>query len=190
MILPIRAYGDPVLHKKVMPVSGNSSEIQELIDNMFLTMMHADGAGLAAPQVGKQLRMFVADLRGAFSLLPKHEQEQNQIPKQPMVCINPEIIIMSQEKQEFEEGCLSIPNLPISIKRPNRVKIRYLDRNFMQQEMEGTGHSASVLLHENDHLDGVLHIDYLSSFRRRLIEKRLNQIKKGDFDADYPMQIG
>ncbi len=188
MILPIRAYGDPILHKKAKSVSENSSEIQVLIDNMILTMKRADGAGLAAPQIGIQLRIFVADLTGAQSLLP--EEERLDIPQQPMVCINPEIIFSSQEKEEFEEGCLSIPNLPISIKRPNRIKLHYLDRNFTQKEIEGIGPLASVLQHENDHLDGILHIDYLSTFRKKLIEKQLNQIKNGLFEAEYPMQIG
>lgn len=187
MILPIRAYGDPILHKQAKLVSKNSSEIQELIDKMILTMKHADGAGLAAPQIGIQLRIFVADLTGALSLLP--ENEQYQIPNQPMVCINPKIVYSSQEQEEFEEGCLSIPNLLINIKRPNRIKLRYLDRNFKQQEIEGIGSLASVLQHENDHLDGILHIDYLSSFRKKLIEKRLNQIKNGHLEAEYPMQI-
>ncbi len=188
MILPIRAYGDPILHTKAKPVSENTAEIQGLIDNMILTMQYADGAGLAAPQIGKLQRIFVADLSGELSLLP--EDKRSKIPIQPMVCINPKIIFSSQEKDEFEEGCLSIPNLPINIKRPNRIILRYLDRNFKKQEIEGTGPVASVLQHENDHLDGVLHIDYLSAFRKKLIQERLNQIKNGNFEAEYPMQIG
>ncbi len=114
----------------------------------------------------------------------------SQIPQQPMVCINPKIIFWSEEKEEFEEGCLSIPNLPVKVKRASKVKLRYLDRSFKQQEIEGAGRVASVLQHENDHLDGVLHIDYLSAFRKKLIVRRLNHIKNGNFDADYPMQIG
>lgn len=188
MILSIRAFGDPILHKQANSVSKNSAEIQQLIDNMFQTMRHADGAGLAAPQIGKSLRIFVADLSEASLSLP--ESERSQVPQQPMVCINPKIIFSSQEKEEFEEGCLSIPKLPIKIKRPNRIKLRYLDRNFKQHEIDGTGLLASVLQHENDHLDGVLHIDYLSAFRKKLIEGRLNQIKNGNFEADYLMQIG
>lgn len=188
MILPIRAYGDPILHKQAKSVSENSAEIQKLIDNMIQTMRRADGAGLAAPQIGKSLRIFVADLSEALSSIP--ESERPQSPKQPMVCINPEIIFSSQEEDEFEEGCLSIPNLPITVLRPTKVKLRYLDRNFKQQEIEGLGPMASVLQHENDHLDGVLHIDYLSAFRKKLIDGRLNQIKNGNFEADYPMQIG
>lgn len=188
MVLPIRAYGDPILHKKAAPVSENSAKIQQLIDDMFQTMRAADGAGLAAPQIGKPLRIFVADLSGALSRLP--EDEQPVVPQQPMVCINPQIIFFSQEKKAFEEGCLSIPDLLIKVQRPNKVMLRFLDRNFKQQEIEGIGPVASVLQHENDHLDGVLHIDYLSRFRKKTIEERLNQIKNGSFDVDYPMQIG
>lgn len=188
MILSIRAYSDPILHKQTHLVSENTSEIQKLIHNMIQTMKHADGAGLAAPQIGESLRIFVADLTEASLSLP--ENERPQIPRQPMVCINPQIIFSSREKNEFEEGCLSIPNLPVKIKRPNKVKLRYLDRNFKQHEIDGTGPIASVFQHENDHLDGVLHIDYLSKFRKKLIEGRLNQIKNGNFEAEYPMQIG
>lgn len=188
MILSIRAYGDPILHKQTKAVLEDSVELQELIDNMFITMNYADGAGLAAPQVGKQFRIFVADLTRAISLLP--EKERLKIPIQPMVFINPKIIFSSQKKEEYEEGCLSIPNLPITVKRPYKVKFSYLDRNFKQHEIEGKGPVASVLQHENDHLNGVLHIDYLSAFRKKLIEKRLNQIKNGHFEAEYPMHIG
>jgi peptide deformylase len=188
MILPIRAYGDPILHKQAMPVSENSDDIQELIDNMLHTMRNADGAGLAAPQIGKSLRIFVADLSGARSSLP--ESERRKIPRQTIVCINPKIVFESQEKAEFEEGCLSIPNLPVKIERPNEIKLLCLDRNFKQHEIEARGIIASILQHENDHLNGVLHIDYLSRFRKKLIENRLNQIVNGNFESGYPMQIG
>jgi peptide deformylase len=186
--LPIRAYGDPILHKKTKSVSGNRAELQDFIDDMIYTMIRADGAGLAAPQVGKSLRLFVADLSGALKSMP--ESERPAIPDQPMVCINPEIIFSSREEVEFEEGCLSVPNLPVTIKRPVKVKLRYSDRNFKSCEIEGSGPIASVLQHENDHLNGVLHIDYLSRFRKKLIEKRLKEIKNGNFEVAYPMQIG
>lgn len=187
MIFPIRAYGDPILHMQAKQVTENSAEIQDLIDRMILTMKGADGAGLAAPQIGKRLRIFVADLTVAQSLLP--EDEQPDIVPQPMVCINPQIIYSSREKEVFEEGCLSIPNLSLNIKRPIKVKLRYLDRNFMQQKIEGIGPIASVLQHENDHLGGILHIDYLSTFKKKLISERLKQIMNGNFETDYPMQI-
>jgi peptide deformylase len=186
--LPIRAYGDPILQKKTKPVSGNSAELQEFIDAMIHTMIRAHGAGLAAPQVGKSLRIFVADLSGALQSMP--ERERPAIPNQPIVCINPEIIFSSREEVEFEEGCLSVPNVPVTIKRPYQVKLRYTDRNFKRCEMEGTGPISSVLQHENDHLNGVLHIDHLSRFRKKLVENSLKMIENGIFEADYPMQIG
>lgn len=186
--LPIRAYGDPILQKKTKPVLRNSAELQEFIDAMIQTMIRANGAGLAAPQVGKSLRIFVADLTGALQSMP--EGERPAIPNQPMVCINPEIIFSSREEVEFEEGCLSVPNVPVTIKRPYQVKLRYTDRNFNRCEMEGTGPISSVLQHENDHLHGVLHIDHLSRFQKKLVEKSLKMIENGIFEADYPMQIG
>lgn len=188
MILPIRAYGDPLLRAEAEPVQGNSAELQRLIDDMIETMRGADGAGLAAPQVGHSLRLFVADLTSALQALPPEERPEP--PPQPMVCINPELVQESEEEAEFEEGCLSIPNLPARVWRPERVRLRYLDRDLQPQEIEGFGPLASVLQHERDHLDGILHIDYLSPLRRRLIRRRLREITRGDFGSEYPMQIG
>lgn len=188
MILPIRAYGDPVLRIPARDVDEDTPGLQPFIDDLLETMRGADGAGLAAPQVGRSLRVFVADLRPALRTLPPGELPA--LPPQPMVCINPEIIEESDEEAVFEEGCLSIPNLVERVPRPNRVTLRYLDRTFQPCEIEGFGPLASVLQHEFDHLDGVLHIDYISPFRKRLIEGKLRRIARGDFDADYPMQIG
>lgn len=188
MILPIRAYGDPVLRAETDPVEQDSDELQRLIDDMIETMRGAEGAGLAAPQIGRSLRLFVADLTSALQALPPDERPE--VPPQPMVCINPELVHESAEEAEFEEGCLSIPNLPERVWRPERVRLRYLDRTLQPQEIEGSGPLASVLQHERDHLDGILHIDYISPLRKRLIKRRLRQITRGDFGAEYPMQIG
>lgn len=188
MILPIRAYGDPVLRQKARTVEKDSPELQQLLDDMIETMRRADGAGLAAPQVGKNLRVFVADLTSAAESLPAGKRPV--IPAQPMICINPELIYKSEEEREFEEGCLSIPGLVEKVRRPDKVTLAYLDRNFRKKQISGFGSIASVLQHENDHLDGVLHIDYLTPFRKRLIRKDLNRIAGGDFGADYPMQTG
>lgn len=188
MILSIRAYGDPVLRTEAEPVNDNSLELQQLIDDMIETMQGADGAGLAAPQVGRSLRLFVADLNSVLRALPP--EQRPEVPPQPMVCINPELVYESKEEAEFEEGCLSIPNLPELVQRPERVTLRYLDRAFQPQQIDGFGLVASVLQHERDHLDGVLHIDYLTPFRKQLIRGRLRRIARGDFGANYPMQIG
>lgn len=188
MILPIRAYGDPILRAEAAPVTENPPALQRLIDDMIETMRGAEGAGLAAPQVGRSLRLFVADLLPSWHALPPDERPE--IPPQPMVCINPEITWESEETAEFEEGCLSIPGVDEHVQRPDRVMLRYLDRDFQPQEIEGVHFTASVLQHERDHLDGVLHIDYLSPFRKRLIKGRLRRIARGDVDAAYPMQTG
>jgi peptide deformylase len=188
MILPIRAYGDPLLRVMAEPVAADSPELQRLIDDMIETMRAAEGAGLAAPQVGRALRLFVADLGAVARNIPAARRPE--LPPQPMVFINPELVVESDAEEDFEEGCLSIPNLPVWVRRPERVTLRYLDREFQPQEIEGAGPLASVLQHERDHLDGVLHIDRASPVRKRLMQRRLRRISEGDFGAAYPMQIG
>lgn len=186
MVLPIYAYGHPVLREKALAVARNSAELQALIDDMFETMRQADGAGLAAPQVGRSLRLFVADLTEAWNALPPSLRPE--IPPQPMVCINPEIIEASDEQAEFYEGCLSIPTVFEQVKRPWRVRMRCLDREFQEFEIEGVSYTASVLQHEYDHLNGVLYIDYLSGERRSEIQKTLRDVEQGEIRPSYPMQ--
>jgi len=187
MILPIRAYGDPILRARGSAVETDSDELQRLIDDMLETMRGAEGAGLAAPQVGRSLRLFVANLLPAWERLP--EADRLEIPPQPMVCINPVLIQESEEDMEFEEGCLSIPGLYEFLWRPDRVRMRYLDRYFEEQVIERNDLLASVLQHEFDHLDGVLHIDYLSPFRKKIIKRPLKKIASGNVDVKYPMQF-
>jgi peptide deformylase len=187
MVLPIRAYGDPVLRARARPVEPDAPALQQLIDDLLETMRGAQGAGLAAPQVGHSLRLFVADLRTAWRNLPP--EERPDLSPQPMVCINPEIVHESEEEMEFVEGCLSIPGLEERLWRPAQVTLRYLDRHFTEQQIEGARALASVLQHEFDHLDGVLHIDYITPLRKRLIQGRLRRIARGEVDVDYPMQF-
>lgn len=186
MILPIRAYGDPILRQKAVEVTANSTELQALIDDMIDTMRGADGAGLAAPQVGEGLRLFVADLTEAWRALPL--SLRTPIPPQPMVCINPEIASTSEEQEVFGEGCLSIPTLVAKISRPGRIRLRYLDRQFRECEIEGVSYTASVLQHEYDHLNGVLHIDYLASEDKAQLQDLLKNIESGRVRPDYPMK--
>lgn len=188
MVLPIVAYGDPVLRETARPVEGDAPDVQALIDDMIETMRGADGAGLAAPQVGRSLRLFVADLTSAWRRLPPDERPA--LPPQPLVCINPEIVVESETEDDFEEGCLSIPGLYEWVRRPDRVTLRYVDRDFQPQEVEGMGPLASVLQHEFDHLNGVLHIDHVSPLRKRLLAGRLRRMARGDVDAAYPMRTG
>ena len=184
MILPIRVYGDPVLRNDTEDVTSDSEELQELIDDMIETMRGAEGVGLAAPQVGRPERLFVADIT------PMLESDRiDEFPEQPMVFINPEISWESDEECEFEEGCLSIPDIREHVARPERVRVRYLDREFTEHEIEVGDVLARVIQHELDHLDGVLFIDHISPLRRRLLRRKLRDITKGDVEADYALHM-
>jgi peptide deformylase len=188
MILPIRLYGDPVLRAEAAPVEENTAEVQSLIDDMIETMYGAAGIGLAAPQVGFPLRLFVIDLtpvqetgEEAASALPE------EIAGGPHVFINPEITDEAGNNERYEEGCLSIPNIREEVTRPDAIRVRYLDRNFEQHELLAEGMLARVIQHELDHLDGVLFVDRISSFRKRLLRRKLREIARGEVDTEYPV---
>lgn len=185
MILPIRVYGDPILRTKTQDLEKDSPELQQLIDDMIETMQGASGAGLAAPQVGRTERLFVVDLTATIERMDP--EKMKGLPPQLMVCINPEIVRESESVAEFEEGCLSIPDFSEVIERPYQIALRYLDRSFQPQEVELESALASVFQHEYDHLEGILYIDYLSPFRRRLLKRRLQAIARGQVEADYPL---
>jgi peptide deformylase len=180
MILPIHVYGAPILEEKTIEVEADSPSVQQLIDDMIETMHGASGIGLAAPQVGRSERLFVLDLTPVAD-------EHEGLPVGPMVFINPEIVEESEDEEEFEEGCLSIPDIREYVVRPEGVRLRYLDRRFQPQELEADGMFARVIQHEFDHLEGVLFIDYLSAFRRRLLRRRLKDMSEGRVEADYPL---
>lgn len=167
-------------------MSGDSPELQTLIDNMLETMGVAKGIGLAAPQVGEALRLFVIDLR---PLAADFEEEYGVVPewaREPIVFINPEITEVSDEESTFEEGCLSIPEIREEISRPESVEIEFLDRNFEKQKLVADDYLARVIQHEYDHIEGVLFLDYLSPLKRRLMQRRLRAISSGDIEVDYP----
>lgn len=184
MILPIYVYGHEALREETDPVQENSDALQALIDNMLETMRNAAGVGLAAPQVGRTERLFVVDVT---PMAAEMEEDDEPIPPQPMVCINPEIVAESDTTTAMEEGCLSIPEVREAVTRPERIRMRYLDRNFEEQEIETGSVLARVLQHETDHLDGVLFTDYLSSFRKRLLRRPLREMVNGEVEADYPL---
>lgn len=183
-ILPILTYDDEHLREETPPVKENSENLQELIDDLFETMYNANGVGLAAPQVGEIKRLFVADVD------PLLEDQEKALEQKhgPMVFINPEWEAIDEEKDQQEEGCLSIPEVREKVKRPFNIKVQYLDRDFNKQTLEATGWLSRVIQHESDHLDGVLFIDYLSSFRKRLIKGKLNKIDRGEVKTDYPVE--
>ncbi len=184
MVLPIYLYGHDALRQETEPVEENSDELQALIDNMIETMHNAAGIGLAAPQVGRSERLFVVDVT---PMAAEMEEDGEPVPPQPMVFINPEIVGEGDTTVNMEEGCLSIPEVREVVTRPERVRVRYRDRDFEKQEVEAGSVLARVMQHEYDHLEGVLFTDYLSSFRKRLLSRSLRQMTEGNVEADYPL---
>lgn len=187
MILPIYTYGASTLREETVPVEENSEALQQLIDDMIETMRAAEGVGLAAPQVGRPERIFVADVTPMYSGRDGGLEELQSLPAQPMVFINPEISWESEEECEFEEGCLSIPDIRELVVRPERIRLTYLDRDFERRDVEVDDVLARVIQHEIDHLDGVLFVDHISAFRRRLLRRKLRDMAKGEVEADYQL---
>ena len=177
LILPIYTYDQPVLRKETTPIANDSAELQKLIDNMFESMHNANGIGLAANQVGKNLMMTVIDISDAKG----YEMTA------PLVLINP-ILTGTHGESVFEEGCLSLPEIREEVVRPETVGVKFLDRNFNEVEMEADKLLARVIQHEIDHLHGIYFIDHLSAFKRSLLKGKLNKLKKGEVETDYPLQ--
>lgn len=182
MIYPIVAYGDPVLRKKAEPIANDYPKLMTIIDNMFKTMYHSQGVGLAAPQVGISIRLFVID-----STPFKEDDESADGFKR--VFINPELINEEGEKWKFNEGCLSIPGIREDIERKPRLTIRYQDMNFETHIEEFSGIKARIIQHEYDHLEGILFTDKLTPLKKTLLKGRLTDISKGKVDVDYKMKF-
>ncbi|NGP89441.1 peptide deformylase [Fodinibius halophilus] len=178
-VLPIVTYDDEVLRKEAKPVEENSEELQALIEDMFDTMYNSDGVGLAAPQIGKLLRIFVADAD------PMTDEDGPTYG--PIAMINPEITFESDREIDMDEGCLSIPGVNATVSRPEKIVVNYLDNNFKEQEFEVGGWWSRVIQHEADHLDGILFLDHLSLFKRKLLSSKLKEIAKGEKEIDYPV---
>lgn len=193
MILPIRAYGDPVLKKETKDIEPGHAGLKELIADMYETMYAANGVGLAAPQVGLGIRLFVVDTHaGADSDDPDAEKAPEDTDAEPRLkkaFINPYIVEEEGEEWGFEEGCLSIPNIREEVKRQPRLVLQYMDEEFREHEEEFEGFAARVIQHEHDHLDGVLFIDHLSALRKRMLQGKLRDISQGRTDAKYKMRF-
>lgn len=179
-ILPIVTYNDPILRKKCEPVEENSDQLQQLIDDMFETMYNSDGVGLAAPQVGKLIRLFVMDA-------DHMGEEDDEIKFGPLTMINPVVLEKKGEKVPKDEGCLSIPAVSDKIYRPDTVVIEFFDRNFNKSMLEASGWPSRIIQHEYDHLDGILFLDYLSTFKKRMHKKALQEIDEGKVQVKYPV---
>jgi len=183
MIYPIVAYGDPVLKVKAKEIPTDFSELPKLIDDMFETMYNAHGVGLAAPQIGKSIRLFVIDSA------PFEDDEEKKKLAVKKAFINPQIIAEDGDEWAFEEGCLSIPGVREEVYRPERVTIRYQDLDRQEHEEVFDGIVARVIQHEYDHIEGILFTDHLSGLKKRLLKGKLVKISKGDVDADYRMKF-
>jgi peptide deformylase len=180
MILPIVAYGSPVLKEKAIDTDPNSVDLKTLIADMYETMYNADGCGLAAPQIGKSVRLFVIDAE----LLDEEKYKGCK-----MAFINAEMLEEPGEIWSCEEGCLSIPGIREAVKRPDRIKIRFTDEEGKEQIREFEGMMARVIQHEYDHIEGRLFIDHLSPLRKQLIKGKLADILKGSVKHSYPMRF-
>jgi peptide deformylase len=180
MILPIVAYGHPVLRKIAQDIPRDYPGLNELIENMFETMYHSEGVGLAAPQVNLSIRLFVMDA----SPMGDEVKEFRDFKR---VFLNPYITEESGEDWSFNEGCLSIPDIREDVKRPDRIRIRYFDENWVQHDEVYDDIPARIIQHEYDHLEGILFPDRISALRRRLIRSKLNNITKGNVDVHYRM---
>jgi peptide deformylase len=184
MIYPIVVYGDPVLRQKAKDIK-EGTDLTQLIADMHETMQAASGIGLAAPQIGKSIRLFVVDAT-SFEKESDDEQDMSDFKK---AFINPQILEEEGEPWMFEEGCLSIPNLRENVSRPETVRIRYYDENWKLHEEEYDGMKARIIQHEYDHIEGKLFIDYLTPFKKRLLKGKLTDISKGKVDAEYRIAV-
>jgi peptide deformylase len=182
MILPIVAYGDPVLKKEGKEVSRDQEGLKELIDNMFETMYAASGVGLAAPQIGRSLKLFIIDAS-------PFEDEEEQLKNFKKVFINPVILDEDGEEWSFNEGCLSFPDLRLDVDRKDKLRIRYQNEAFETIEEEYDGLAARIIQHEYDHVYGVVFTDRISALRKRMVKGKLANISKGKIKAEYKMRV-
>lgn len=178
MILPVTVYGDSLLRKVAKAIEKDEPELNELIANMFETMYNADGVGLAAPQIGRSLRLFIIDASPAAD-------EEPELKDFKKIFINPVILNKQGTPWEMEEGCLSLPNIRENVTREEQVTIRYFDENWNEHTETYGGFAARVILHEYDHLEGKMFIDYISPLRRKLLKGKLAAIAKGKAKAHY-----
>ncbi|WP_103865269.1 peptide deformylase [Aquimarina sp. I32.4] len=189
MILPIVAYGDPVLKKKAKEINKDYPNLSDLIENMFETMYNAHGVGLAAPQIGLPIRLFMVDAEPFSEDEELSDEEIKQLKGFKKVFINPVIVEETGEEWAFTEGCLSIPDVREDVFRKETIKINYFDENFVEHTDTYGGLAARVIQHEYDHIEGVLFTDKLSSLKKRLIKGKLANISKGKINSEYRMRF-
>ncbi|MCX2720465.1 peptide deformylase [Lentiprolixibacter aurantiacus] len=189
MTLPIVAYGDPVLRKVGVDIDPDYPNLKELLENMWETMYKANGVGLAAPQIGLPIRLFLVDTSPFAEDEDLTPEEQKALKGFKKVFINAYIEEESGENWAFNEGCLSIPDIREDVTRKDTITIEYQDENFKTHKETYDGLLARVIQHEYDHIEGILFTDKLSSLKKRLLKGRLTNISKGKIDVDYKMRF-
>ena len=189
MILPILSYGNSVLKKKALPISINKKNLKNLISNMWDTMYAAQGVGLAAPQIGEPIRLFIVDTYPFSDNDDLSIDERNFLKGFKKVFINPEIIGENGKECFFNEGCLSIPGIREDVKRRGSITIKFQDLNgtFITESLSGI--AARVVQHEYDHIEGILFTDKLSFLKKKTIKRKLTEISKGKIKVDYKMKF-
>ena len=189
MVLPIIAYGDPVLRKVATDISPDYPNLNTLIANMYDTMNYAYGVGLAAPQIGLPIRLFVVDTAPFADDDDLTEEERTFLSNFKKTFINAKITEETGDKWLFNEGCLSIPGVREDVSRQKQITIQFVDEQFTPQRLTLTGLAARVVQHEYDHIEGILFTDKLSSFKKQLIKGKLTNISKGKVKVDYRMKF-
>ena len=192
MILPIVAYGHPVLRKVAEDISPDYPNLEKLIEDMWETMYASNGVGLAAPQINRPIRLFVVDSSQIFANMDEEERKESDYPDAPglkQVFINAHIVDEAGEDWTYNEGCLSIPKIREDVYRAEEVTLRYVDENFKPHTKTFDGITGRVILHEYDHTDGKLFIDHISPLKRKLYKRKLDDITKGAIRVDYKMMF-
>ncbi len=193
MILPIVVYGDPVLRKIAEPIDANYPDLEKLIANMFETMYHADGVGIAAPQVGKAIRLFLVDTEPAGDDDEDNEEftaeEKKKLKAFKRVFINAKMLSESGDEWAFKEGCLSIPFIRENVNRQAEIEIEYYDQHFKKHTEKFDGMIARVIQHEYDHIEGKLFTDKISPLKRKMLAGKLADISKGKVSPDYKIKV-
>ncbi len=178
MIYPIVIYGSQILRRESEDITPEYPELEKLIADMFETLTYCEGVGLAAPQIGKNIRLFIVDCT-------PWGEDNPELAEYKKVFINAEIYEESEETDTFEEGCLSVPGIHENVRRPISIRMRYMDENFTEHDEEFTGLPARVIQHEYDHIDGMVFTDHLSPLKRNMLKNKLIAMSKGKYRCAY-----
>lgn len=190
MILPIVAFGHPILRKVAEDVTPDFPGLDKLIEDMWETMYGSNGVGLAAPQINRSIRLFVVDSAQVFANMDEDERQEEDYPDAPgikQVFINAHIVEEAGDDWAYNEGCLSIPKIREDVYRAEEVTLEYLDEKFQKHRKTFDGVTGRIILHEYDHIDGKLFIDHISPLKRKLYKRKLDDISKGAIRVDYKM---